>query len=76
MYALPQFMPGKNEVRLAVANPDVLAKTKFKLEFAWDQDGKTKTATHTIDKSPYTFTVDIPSKDDLPRMRYVKMSNE
>jgi hypothetical protein len=76
MYALPQLMPGKNEVKVVVANPDAL-KTKFAVEFAWDgSDGKLKTDERVIDKSPFTFTLDIPEGKDLPRMRRLAMSNK
>ncbi|MDD4889573.1 MAG: hypothetical protein PHU85_06550 [Phycisphaerae bacterium] len=77
MYALPQLMPGKNEVKVAVANPDALKAAKFVVEFAWDSpEGRLKTDERVIDKSPFTFSIDIPEGKDLPRMRRLAMSNK
>ena len=77
MYAQPQLMPGKNEIKVVVANPEALKATKFVVEFAWDgPDGKLKTERKAIDKSPFTFAIDIPDGPDLPRMRHLLLANE
>jgi hypothetical protein len=77
MYALPQLMPGKNEVKVVLANPEVLPAARFVVEFAWDEPGgKTVKERRTIDKSPHTFDISIPDGDDLPRMRHLILANE
>jgi hypothetical protein len=75
MYALPQLMPGRNEVRLTVANPADLGKTRLFLEYAWQQDGETVSVHHRIDRSPFTFTVTVPGVD-FPRMRHLALIND
>lgn len=76
MYALPQLMPGRNEVKVAVANPEVLERTRFIVEFAWDRRGKLHHKDrHVINRSPYTFVIDVPG-EKLPRMRHLLLANE
>ena len=74
MYALPQLMLGKNRVRVAVANPEALEETRLLVEYAWDQDGKTRKLRRRVRKSPAEFVVEVPGKE-LPRMRYLSLIN-
>jgi len=74
MYALPQLMPGKNRVRVAVANPEALEKTRLLVEYAWDQDGKTRKLRRRVQKSPTEFVIEVPGKE-LPRMRHLSLTN-
>jgi hypothetical protein len=78
MYALPQLMPGRNEVTVTAAQPATLKNTPFVLEYAWDEPdvpGRLHVERRMIDRSPYTFDVTVPGPD-LPRMRHLLFANE
>jgi len=75
MYALPQLMPGRNEVKVVVANPDVLQGTPFIVEFAWEEQGRSRTDRQAVVRSPYTFVINVRGKK-LPRMRHLLLANE
>ena len=73
MYALPYFMPGKNTLTVTAGEGADLKQNKLTLEYAWEEAGKEKTLTKTIDKLPFTTTVEVAGKE-LPRMKSVKLS--
>ena len=73
MYALPYFTPGKNTIKLTAAEGTDLNKSKLTLEYAWEEQGKEKTLTKTIDKLPFETTVTVGG-EELPRMKQVKLS--
>ncbi len=73
MYALPYFMPGKNTIQVAAAEAADLRKNKLTLEYVWEEQGKEKKLTKTIDKLPFKTTVNVAGKE-LPRMKSVRLS--
>ncbi|MCX7590736.1 MAG: hypothetical protein N2255_03825, partial [Kiritimatiellae bacterium] len=75
MYALPQLLPGTNRVRVTVANPEGLKKTRFVVEYAWEEDGKLRVERRVMSESPLEFAIEVAGSR-LPRMRHVIFRNE
>ena len=73
MYALPYLTPGKNSIKLTAADGADIAKNKLTLDYAWEEDGKEKTLSKTIDKLPFEASVEVGGKE-LPRMKSVRMA--
>ncbi|MCK5528496.1 MAG: hypothetical protein KAI74_02325 [Kiritimatiellae bacterium] len=67
----PQLMPGKNNVKVEVANADALKKTPLTLIYRYkDAPGwsKKQVIEKTITKSPFIFKAKLPDTDRLPQM--------
>ncbi len=77
MYALPQLMPGQNEIRVDLANPAILRRRGFYVEFEWEgKDGDIRSKREKVESSPQIFSVEIDrAAEDLPRMRYLTLEN-
>jgi hypothetical protein len=74
MYALPQLLPGKNEVTVAVGNPQALKDASFVVEYSWEENGKPRAEKREVDRSPLAFTIEVAGPD-LPRMRALTLAN-
>ena len=73
MYSLPHFVPGRNTIRVTAAEGADLKANRLALEYAWQEQGKDRTLTKTIDKLPFECTVEVGGKE-LPRMKHVRLS--
>lgn len=74
MYALPQLMPGANEVTVSFENPDVLKGTRFRIEYAWDEGGTPRVESREVDRAPLQFRIDVAGSE-IPRMRRLLFAN-
>ncbi|MFW6151436.1 MAG: hypothetical protein ACOC6C_00505, partial [Verrucomicrobiota bacterium] len=77
MYALPQLMPGRNEIKVDLTNPEVLKTNGFYVEFEWEgKDGGIRGKREKVESSPQIFSVEIDrATEDLPRMRKLTLEN-
>ena len=73
MYALPYFKPGKNTIRVTAAKGADLKANKLTLEYVWEEQGKQRKLTKTIDKLPFETAVTVAGKE-MPRMKSVTLS--
>lgn len=71
--AAPHLLPGKNVVKVEVANEEVLKKVPLTLIYRYRDapqwDGTTRAWERRVGKSGETFEVELPQTEKLPQMR-------
>lgn len=72
----PHLMPGKNVVTVSTKTPDnvdhLTLTYRYKDAPSW---GQMQVLEKKIDKSPYTFTVELPETEKLPQMHDLTLKN-